>query len=142
MVSEKVKVLVAQLCPTLCDLMHCSVPESSVHEILQTRILEWVAILFSRGSSQSRDPIRSPAFQTDFILFIYFYHLSHQGKPNATVLLDIVPLLEQISTVSGRCHVGTDLTETFFYIPIEKEDQEHFTLIWKGLHCSLMVLLY
>ena len=36
---------------TLCDLMDCSPPGSSVHGILQARILEWVAILFSRGSS-------------------------------------------------------------------------------------------
>ena len=34
---------------TLCDLMDCSSPGSSVHEILQARILEWVAISFSRG---------------------------------------------------------------------------------------------
>ena len=49
------KVLVAQLCPTLCDPMDCSLPGSSVHGILQGRILEWIAISFSRGSSQSRD---------------------------------------------------------------------------------------
>ena len=48
-------VLVTQLCPTLCDPMDCSPPASSVHGILQARILEWVAISFSRGSSQSRD---------------------------------------------------------------------------------------
>ena len=47
----KVKLLVAQLCPTLCDPMDCSLPDSSVHGILQARILEWVAIPFSRGSS-------------------------------------------------------------------------------------------
>ena len=51
----KVKVLVAQLCPTLCDLMDCSLPGSCVHGILQARILEWVAIFFSRGSSWPRD---------------------------------------------------------------------------------------
>ena len=51
----KVKVKVAQLCPTLCDPIDCSLPGSSVHGILQARILEWVAISFSRGSSQSRD---------------------------------------------------------------------------------------
>ena len=45
----KVKVLVPQLCPTLLDLMHCSPPGSSVHGILQSRILEWVAISFFRG---------------------------------------------------------------------------------------------
>ena len=44
-------VLVAQSCPTLCDPMDCSPPGSSVHGILQARILEWVAISFSRGSS-------------------------------------------------------------------------------------------
>ena len=41
----------AQLCPTLCDPMDCSLPRSSVHRILQARILEWVAISFSRVSS-------------------------------------------------------------------------------------------
>ena len=40
-----------QLCLSLCDLMDCSPPGSSVHGILQARILEWVAIPFSRGSS-------------------------------------------------------------------------------------------
>ena len=48
---KKVKVLVAQLCPTLCDPMNCSPPGFSVHGILQAKILEWVAIPFSRGSS-------------------------------------------------------------------------------------------
>ena len=44
---------VAQLCPTLCDPMDCT-----VHGILQARILEWVAFPFSRGSSQPRDQTR------------------------------------------------------------------------------------
>ena len=51
----KVKVLVAQLCPTLCNSIDCIPPESSVHGILQARILEWVAIPFSRGSSRPMD---------------------------------------------------------------------------------------
>ena len=46
---------VAQLCLTLCDPMDCSPPGSSVHGILQARILEWVAMPSSRGSSQPRD---------------------------------------------------------------------------------------
>ena len=46
---------VAQSCPTLCDPMNCSLPGSSVHGIFQTRVLEWVAISFSRRSSQPRD---------------------------------------------------------------------------------------
>ena len=40
--------LVAQLCPTLCNHMNCSLPGSSIHGILQARTLEWVAIPFSR----------------------------------------------------------------------------------------------
>ena len=44
-----------QSCLTLCGLMDCSLPGSSVHVILQAKILERVAISFSRGSSQPRD---------------------------------------------------------------------------------------
>ena len=47
--------LVAQSCPTLFDPIDCSPPGSSVNGILQARILEWVAMPFSRGSSQTRD---------------------------------------------------------------------------------------
>ena len=45
----------AQLCLTLCDPMDCSPPGSSAHGISQARILEWVAMSFSRGSSHPRD---------------------------------------------------------------------------------------
>ena len=48
--TDLYRVKVAQLCPTLCDPMNCT-----VHRILQARILKWVAFPFSRGSSQSRD---------------------------------------------------------------------------------------
>ena len=50
-----VNVQVTQSCPTLCGPVDCSLPGSSVHGILQARILEWVAASFSRGSSQLRD---------------------------------------------------------------------------------------
>ena len=56
------EVLVAPLCPTLWDPMDCS---SSVHEIFQARVLEWVAISFSRGSSQLGIKPGSPALQAD-----------------------------------------------------------------------------
>ena len=46
---------VAQSCLTLCDPMDCSLPDSSVHGIFQARVLEWVAISFSRKSSRPRD---------------------------------------------------------------------------------------
>ena len=46
---------VAQSCPTLCVSMDCSPPGFSIHEVFQARILEWVVISFSRGSSPPRD---------------------------------------------------------------------------------------
>ena len=46
---------VSQSCPTLCDLMDCSPAGSSVHANPPARILEWVAIFFSMGSSQPRE---------------------------------------------------------------------------------------
>ena len=49
------EVKVTQSCLTLCNPMDCSLPGSSVHDILQARVLEWVAVPFSRRSSQPRD---------------------------------------------------------------------------------------
>ena len=46
---------VAQSCPTLCNPMDCGLPGSSTHGIFQARILEWVAVSFSRRSSRPRD---------------------------------------------------------------------------------------
>ena len=54
--TTTMKVLVIQPRPDLCNHMDYNLPGSSVHGILQARILEWVAIPFSRGSSQPRDP--------------------------------------------------------------------------------------
>ena len=62
---------VAQSCPTLCGPVDCSPSGSSIHGILQARILEWVAISFSRGSSQPRD--RSWVSR---IVGSRFYHLA------------------------------------------------------------------
>ena len=61
----KVKVLVAQSCLTLCYPKDCSPSGSSVHGILQARKLEWVAISFSRGSSQQGIKPWSPALQAE-----------------------------------------------------------------------------
>ena len=48
----------SQLCPTLCNLLDCSLPGSSVHGILQAKILEWIAIPFSKESSSPRDRVQ------------------------------------------------------------------------------------
>ena len=67
-------VLVTKLCPTLCNPMDCSPPGSSVHGILQARILEWVAIPFSRDLP-TQEMILG-LLRWGHIL----YHLSHQGS--------------------------------------------------------------
>ena len=54
-VTYMIHVLVAQSCLTLHDPMDWSLPGASVHGIFQARVLEWVAISFSRGSSPPRD---------------------------------------------------------------------------------------
>ena len=72
------KICLTQSCPTLCDPVDCSPPGSSVHGHLQARILEWVAIPFSKGSSQ---PGNLSLLHCRQIL----YHLSPQGSPEGTV---------------------------------------------------------
>ena len=56
---------VVQSCLALCEPMDCSLPGSSVYGIFQARVLEWVAISFSRASSQPRDRTRSPTLWAD-----------------------------------------------------------------------------
>ena len=66
---------------TLCNPMDCSPPSSSVHGILQARILEWVAISFSRESTQGLNPclLHLLHWQAD-------YQLSHWGSPKGSPL--------------------------------------------------------
>ena len=60
-----------QLCLNLCSPMECNPPDSSVHGILQARILEWVAMPSSRGPSPPRDRIRISYFCCTGRLFLY-----------------------------------------------------------------------
>ena len=74
------------LCPTLCDPMDCSPPGSSVHEVLQARILEWVPMPSSRESSRPRDEtcvsyIPCTGRQVFFFLLFCFLPLAPAGKP-------------------------------------------------------------
>ena len=65
---------VAQSCPTLCNPVDCSLPGSSIHGILQARVLEWVAISFSRDLLYPGIEPGSPTLQ------VIPYCLSHQVK--------------------------------------------------------------
>ena len=71
--------LVAQLCPTFCDPMDYSPPSSSVHVILQARILEWVAMPSSRGTV----PTKGLKLHLQSLLHCrqILYPLSYRGSP-------------------------------------------------------------
>ena len=73
------KVKAVQSCLTLCDPMDCNLPGSSVHGILQARILEWVVRPISRGSSQLRD--ETCIFYVSCIGRRVLYHQRHLGSP-------------------------------------------------------------
>ena len=94
---------VAQSCPTLCNPMDCSLPGFSIHGIFQARVLEWVAISFSRGSSQPRD-------QTHLLHCRQtLYSLSHQETKTLVFscmeLSHIIPKV-CLSLVSGPCYAS------------------------------------
>jgi len=67
-----------QSCLTLCYPMDCSPPGSTVHRILQARIVEWIAIPFSRGSSRPRD--WTQVSYRSCIVRLVLYHWHHLGS--------------------------------------------------------------
>ena len=99
--------LVTRLCPTLCNPVNCSPLDSSVHGISQTRILERVAIFFSRGSSRTSgqthvsclagrffttEPPGKPRLYRKSLLFIYFIYGSiHLLIPHSQLILPPFP---------------------------------------------------
>ena len=95
----KVKVLVAQLCLTLCNPMDCSPPGSSVHGISQARILEWVAVPFSRGIFPTQGSNSWLLhWQVDF-----FLPLSSQGGPGTGYSLKLFAHLVQVHLIPQGC---------------------------------------
>ena len=90
--TVSIHVVVTKLFPTLCDLMDCSPPSSLVRGISQARVLEWVAISFSRGSSPRRGGTRVSCIAGTFfttepsgkpIYPLFFGFLSHLGHHRA-----------------------------------------------------------
>ena len=88
---------VAKLCPTLCDLMACSPPGFSVHGISRGRILEWVVISFSRGSSWSKDQIHISCISRQIL-----YHWATREAPS------IVNISDQLKTLLSSSCVRTN----------------------------------
>ena len=107
------KLLVAQLCPTLCDPMDCSLPGSSVHGILQAKILECVVISYSRGSPQPRDLTHNSCVSCTGRRILYHcatsedwtlpYNLLNQGR-----LAKVWQKLKQLGRsiiIDHQCHI-------------------------------------
>ena len=99
--------LVTQLCPSLCDPMDCSPPGFSVHGILQVRILQWVVMPFSRGSSQSRD--RTQVFHTAGGFFTIWATREDMTEPSKTARDGPPKGLQVNQCPYGWCHCLLDI---------------------------------
>ena len=130
-----IQVLIAQSCPTLCDPTDCSPPGSSVCEILQARILEWVSIPFSRGSSQSRDRTCTLPHCRQIL-----YRLSHQGSPESKK-----PLCQIVRAATTKYHKLSGLKQFIYCLtvlearsPKSRCQQGHaLSESKKGRNCSM-----
>ena len=105
--------LVTQSCPTLCDSMDCSPSGSSVHGILQARVLEWVAMPSSRGSSQPRD--------RTWVFYIAgrFFTTELPGKPHTYILL-----LYKIDNHKDILYSAGNSTRYFIINSMRKESEK------------------
>ena len=120
-VNYKISHSVAKLCPTLCNPVDCSPPGSSVHGISQSRILEWIPIPFSRGSSWPRDQTCVSCLACGFFTTV------PPGKPTKVILChksftntynvhteSVVPSLSLLTSKGDHCwQFKSDLTDLF-----------------------------
>ena len=107
-------VLIAQSCPTFCDPVDCNPPGSSVLGILQARILEQVAISFSRGSSLSRDCKESACRVRGFDPL-------KKGMVTPVFLPGDFHGLRSLAGNSPWCHKESDMTEQLTQIHIHHD---------------------
>ena len=100
--------LITQSGPTLCDHMNYNLQDSSVHGILQKIILEWVAILFSRGSSWPRHWTWDSSIAVKFFTIwatskLRVYYLNHPSiHPSIHHVLSYVRFFETLWTVAHQ----------------------------------------
>ena len=123
--KRRTRSIMLQLCLTLCDPMDCSLLVSSVYGILQARILEWVAMPFSRESSQPRDQTHISFVSCIGRRVLYFLH--HLGSPrHSPILLKSFCWLPTtiITTATSNC-----------YLPFIE------CLLWARLFCSVLEVI-
>ena len=96
---------VTQSCPAPCDPMDCSLPGCSIHGIFPARVVEWVAISFSRGifPTQGLNPGLPHCRQM-------FYLLSYQGSPQITILDFILGFHGEVKVKVTQCPTLCDPT--------------------------------
>ena len=90
---------------TLCNFMDCSPPGFSVHGILQARILEWLAISCSRGSSQPRDQSCISALAGRHIFFFFYHCATWESPPQRWACCKIKPW---VSWGWGGRHISSE----------------------------------
>ena len=94
--------LVAQSCPTLCNTMGYSLSGSYVHGILQARILEWVAISFSRGSSQLRDGNYVSCIGRQILYHWAIWQNTYNNSSNRNLYFKRIFLFQCYTFISGN----------------------------------------
>ena len=121
------------MCLPLRDPVDCSPLGSSVHGILQTRILEWVTILFSRGSFWPRDWTRISYISCIGRWVLYCYH--HLGSPDLSSFFELfihVPSSTLSSSAEDKCQESLD-TEILPHDWIRKSTTVHKLPLWRIL---------
>ena len=108
-----------QSCPTLCDHTDCSPPGSSVHGILQAIILEWVAIPFSRGSSQTWDGIRISCIGRQVLYHWCLGSYSYMGlNPHKSYALTVRHAKFRLLCLFHLAFYRTDYLWQFQFLPL------------------------
>ena len=100
-----------QACPTLCNPMDCSPPGASVHGVLWARVLEWVAMSFSRESSQPRDQT-----WVSHVSCTSRQVLKHQHRLGLTTVCGHLPFSSTFSSSSDSSQSETSFS--FLCLPI------------------------
>ena len=124
-----------------CNPMDCSPLGSSVHGILQAKILEWAAIHFSRGSSWPRDQICISCIAGRFFFF-FFNHLSHQGNPVSLLAFMQTDLFLEHKLLHVTCLNFTFFATQFICFLLQKEFSNHQRLGSLFFFCKFCGTLY
>ena len=136
------KVLVAQSCLTLCNPVDCSPPGSSIHGILQARILEWVATSLSRGSSWPRDwiPVSCIAGRLYVTWALKCFHSLLWQLTPGMIFEEICPKYECFCVVMN-CPCSLPRSSTCTMAPPKGHVFRHLPHV-PGWHCQFLPLYW